>query len=101
MVSRSAPGPSMVIGPEALLNSSWPCVRAIVAGAVPSSNSIVEGDASRSAQATAHRRVPGVRLSAVLVTMNGELGKTGGVGCVWNAPMSGTGESSGSPRWSV
>ena len=68
MLSRFAPGPSIVIDSAVLLRSSSPCKSVIVAGASPSLKSIVLGLVLASACCTAHRSVPVVPSSAVLVT---------------------------------
>ncbi len=66
--SKSAAGPSIVIGSAVLLSSSSPSESVIVAAAFPRLKSIVLGLMATLACWTAHRKVPVVPSSAVLVT---------------------------------
>jgi hypothetical protein len=53
MLSRSAPGPSIVIAALLLLKLSCPCVSVIVAGVLASWKSMVLGDVAAFASAMA------------------------------------------------
>ena len=72
MISRFAPGPSIVVTDLNSLSSSGPCVSVIVWVPPPNLKSMVLGGEAALACATAQRRVPVLPSSAVLVTSNVE-----------------------------
>ncbi len=98
LMVRPAAGPVIVCAPPVSFSSSWPRVSVIVCGVAKAVGSkvIISAAPRTLARLTAWRRLRSPdgepTPSSVVFTVSG---------LVWKAPMSGVGESSGKPRWSV
>ena len=99
LIVTPAAGAAIVSVPPPLLSSSWPPVSVIVRGLAKTLGSklIDWAPVKTLARLTAWRRPRSPAGNSVpsLVVL------TTSAGWVWKAPMSGLGESSGKPRWSV